>query len=166
MAHPLLGIAELALPITMSEHYIKLISKNPRFVPAADRLEKAKLRFTQFLPDAQEIQAFVSDEIKFVDQGENFERVSCPKCGSELETLWWQQAMEKSWESKFQQMEVITPCCQSGTTLNDLDYQFPAGFARCQLSARDANQKEISPDQKSELEQILGTPLHQILVHY
>jgi len=56
--------------------------------------------------------------------------------------------------------------CGSKTTLNDLDYYFPAVFSRCQLRARGPNQKEISPEQRSMLAEILGTPLRLIWTHY
>jgi hypothetical protein len=108
----------------------------------------------------------VTNETIFVDQGERFERVCCPKCRSELETAWWQGAMDKSYEQKFRNLNVVTPCCGFATPLNDLDYQQPAGFARCRLSARGPNGKQISTEKLQQLEQVLGVTLRQIWTHY
>ncbi len=150
----------------MSEHFITLIPTNPRFVPASDALDAARTLFAAFLPAADEIEGRVTDEIVFVDQGENFERLSCPKCGLELATDWWQQAMDKSYESRFQNLQVTTPCCAFITSLNDLDYRWPAGFARSWLRARGPRQKEVPPDQLRQLEKVMGTALRQIWTHY
>jgi hypothetical protein len=108
----------------------------------------------------------VTEEIAFVDQGENFEKIQCPRCGAELSTPWWQGAMSRSFESKFRQMDITTPCCRCATTLNDLIYIFPAGFARFQLRARGPKKPQLTPQEQSQLEQILRTPLKQIWVHY
>jgi len=52
------------------------------------------------------------------------------------------------------------------TSLNDLDYCWPAGFACCRLSARGSKQKEIPSEQLQQLEQPLGTKLRTISVPY
>ena len=150
----------------MSEDFIALIPTTPEFAPAPELLEKAKNLLARFLPHAEEIVAAVTQEIRFVDQGGNFERISCPKCASELHTDWWQEVMDRAYESKFQRLEVVTPCCGFATTLNDLEYQRPAGFARCRLEARNPKQKELSSEQLERLAGLLGTPLRQIWVHY
>lgn len=150
----------------MSEHFITLIPTSPAFVPAPAVLEKGKEFFSRFLTGADDIEASVTNEITFVDPGENFERVCCPGCGSELGTAWWQEAMNQSYKPRFENLSVLTPCCGLATSLNDLDYRWPAGFARCRLSARSPKVTEISPEQIQELEQLLGTRLRQIWVHY
>jgi len=150
----------------MSEHFVILIPTIPNFVPAREILEKGKDLFAQFLPGAEEIKTVVTDEITFVDQGENFERICCPGCGLGIETAWWQAAMDKAYEEKFRNLNLVTPCCGLATSLNDLDYRWPAGFARWRLSARGPEQKEIPSEQLQQLEQLLGTKLRQIWVHY
>lgn len=120
----------------------------------------------QFLPGAEAVDVIVSDEICFVDQGEYFQKVSCPRCKAELSIDWWKAEMNRSFESKFEQMNVVTPCCALETSLNDLDYQFPAGFSRCRLEARHPKQREVPLEQLRELEQTLETPLRQIFCHY
>jgi hypothetical protein len=150
----------------MSENFITLVPTNPLFVPTADALKESRRLFATFVPEAEKIEAGVTEEVTFVDQGGSFERVSCPKCNLELATHWWQQAMDKSYESRFQRLDVVTPCCTFATSLNDLDYHWPAGFARCWLRARGPGQKQVSPEQIARLERILGTALRQIWTHY
>jgi len=64
----------------MSEHYITLIPVIPDFIPESANLEEAKKLSAAFFNSADEIEAIITDEIRFVDQGENFERVRCPRC--------------------------------------------------------------------------------------
>jgi len=150
----------------MSDHFITLIPTVPYFVPSADAFKEALRLLTSFIPKADRIEGRVTEEVTFVDQGENFERVSCPSCHRELATTWWQEAMDKSHESRFTNLRVVTPCCRFSTSLNDLDYHFPAGFARCWLRARSPRQEEVAPEQIGQLEGILGVRLRQIWTHY
>jgi len=150
----------------MSDHFITLIPTIPYFVPSAAALKEALRFFTSFIPKADQIEGRVTDEVTFVDQGQNFERVSCPSCYKELATAWWQEAMDKSYKSRFTNLGVVTPCCTFSTSLNDLDYHVPAGFARCLLQAKNPRQREVEPDQIRQLEGILGVGLRQIWTHY
>jgi hypothetical protein len=150
----------------MSDHFITVIPTDPYFVASADALRKAQELLSTVLASAEQIEMHTSDEVAFVDQGGNFERISCPRCRKELTTLWWQDAMDKSHESGFQRLDIITPCCAFSTSLNDLEYRWPAGFARCWVRAREPRNKELSPHQLAQLEDILGTTLRQIWTHY
>jgi hypothetical protein len=150
----------------MSEHFITLIPTSPYFVPDDAAFEEARRRFSTFLTNADQIEGRVTEEVTFVDQGGNFERVSCPRCRKELTTVWWQDAMDKSHDSGFQRLDIITPCCAYSTSLNDLEYHWPAGFARCWLRARNPQQKEVPREQIRQLEEMLGTALRQIWTHY
>jgi hypothetical protein len=150
----------------MSDHFVTLIPTSPYFVPDEATFREARRLFATFITTADQIEGRVTGEVTFVDQGANFERVSCPSCHRELTPEWWQEAMDTSHASGFQSLNVITPCCAFPTSLNELEYHWPAGFARCWLRARNPQQKEVPREQIRQLEDMLGTALREIWTHY
>jgi hypothetical protein len=75
----------------------------------------------------------------FIDQGANFESGRCPGCKIEVEIASWQEWMDKSYESEFRDLYLAMPCCGASTSLNDLIYEWPAGFARFALFIENPN---------------------------
>ncbi|MCA9211546.1 MAG: hypothetical protein KDB27_00650 [Planctomycetales bacterium] len=69
--------------------------------------------------------------IRFIDCGLNFERVRCPKCGSDFDIAIWQDAMNTDYskENGFELLEAITCTCKFSAKLHALDYQAPCSFA-------------------------------------
>ena len=114
-----------------------------------------------------EVGVEVSEDIQFVDQGVNFESVSCPACGTEIDFKSWKEWMDRSYESKFIDRSITMPCCGCETDLNALRYDWPAGFARFALKAvnPDINNGVLPADKLSVLEGILGCKLRQIGSH-
>lgn len=151
----------------MTTTLLRLIPTDPRWTPAEDAAERARNVLRALLPGAPEVRAFPGGPVAFVDQGELFERVSCRECGKTLETAWWQGAMDRAWESRFEDLSVETPCCRKHTTLNDLRYESDAGFASFILEARDLpTAEDLPPEQLRSLEEILGCKLRQIWAQY
>ena len=77
-----------------------------------------------------EIGLFIGDEIHFVDCGENFATISCPKCKLEIPAEEWQNFMSKASEKHFSDLAIITSCCKYKTDLNSLIYNERCGFAK------------------------------------
>jgi hypothetical protein len=150
----------------MSEHYLKLIPTEPTFVPNNEsQLVAVEFMKSLFTGDC-EIKIGVSSEIKFIDAGINFEKISCPNCKSELSSKWWSTEMEKAHQTNFNHLETETPCCKSRTTLNDLNYHFPQGFAKFIIAVRNPNISAIDKPSYAKLEQTLGCKLRTIWAHY
>jgi hypothetical protein len=167
----------------MSDYYLSIIPEDPSYVPAADAQSRALEAFRSFLTKKKpfqakafyrrdepevEIEVEVSEDIQFVDQGENFESVSCPACDIEIDAESWGEWMDKSHESNFVDRSVTMPCCGCQTELNALRYDWPAGFARFVLRALDPELKDglLPVDKLSALEEILGCKLRQIRATY
>jgi hypothetical protein len=82
------------------------------------------------LPTAESVDAVVHNEIRFIDPGMRFELVVCPFCESELDQIWWGDMMIEAEGSGFEDLNGKLPCCDASSTLNNLHYKMPAGFAR------------------------------------
>jgi len=163
----------------LSTTIIRLISTNPQYVP--DSLsQKRAVAFLKSLPlpnpdPSSEAIAKVTEHVEFVDQGENFERVVCPFCSFELNTEWWHEVMDKAYRERFVDLRITTPCCHTETSLNDLRYEWPAGFARFVLELYEPfsldsegvyQMLELSQDILQKLEDILGCRLRIVWAHY
>jgi hypothetical protein len=136
-------------------------------VPAADKREVALEAFREMLPGAFSVDAVVHEEISFIDSGVRFEKVSCPFCGIELDQIWWGDAMNVASKRGFAELAVQLPCCDAMSTLNDLQYQMPSGFARFLLKAREPKAGQLfAADNMHALEDILDTPLKQVWASY
>jgi hypothetical protein len=122
----------------MSRFVLNLIPADPAWVPSRDVAERALLVFQRRVPAATDVSIEFFGGIQFVDQGSSFETVSCRQCGEPLDLAWWSAQMDAAWSpeaSRFANLQVVTPCCAATSSLNDLDYDRPAGFASFRLSA-------------------------------
>lgn len=148
----------------MSDHILRLIPTDPRFIPAEPAEQAAARLLDAFLPGADDITSDTDAAVQFVDAGNNLEEIRCPGCGRVLPWDWWQQAMEAAEANHFADLQVATPCCGEQTTLNDLRYHWPAGFARYVLEALNPG-ADLDEDQLTQLEQALGCSLRKIWAH-
>jgi hypothetical protein len=91
--------------------------------------------------------------------------VDCPACGAELEPGWWAARVDRARRPAaggFADLAVTTPCCDSRTTLNDLDYVWPAGFASSVLEARNPGRGWLTVEERARVEQALGHELREV----
>lgn len=147
----------------MSTEFLSIISTSPKYVPTADIREVALAAFKKMLPMAESVDVVEHNEICFVDSGMQFELVVCPLCESELDQIWWGDAMNTAETNNFENMTINLPCCNAANTLDNLHYKMPAGFARFLLQAREPKLgKYLAVDKLQVLESILGTPIKQI----
>ena len=154
------------LLLTMSENLLKIIPEQPVYIPESEAQIVASGFLKSLVAENCEVQFQVSNEIEFVDAGGNFENVSCSTCGKEISGEWWSTAMNKVHQSHFSQLDIVVPCCNSKTTLNQLNYNWAQGFAKFVLTARNPNISELDKQSVIELEKILGCKLRLIWAHY
>ena len=151
----------------MSDRTLRLIPTDPAYVPDTGAADKARKLLASFVPDAPQVTIDLRDEVSFIDQGANFESVSCPSCGTALDLDWWQGALEKAMATQCTDLSVSPSCCGKRTSLNDLRYVKPAGFARFSLEAMNPNRdQDLDSKQLQQLESLLGCKLRQIWAHY
>lgn len=150
----------------MSENLLRLIPEQPIFIPEIESQLTAKEFLKSLVAEDCQVQIEVFNEIKFIDAGTNFENIFCPVCGKEIPGEWWSAAMDEAYKSQSRQLEVEVPCCKNKSTLHHLKYNFPQGFARFVLTARNPNIPDFDSRSVGQLEQILGCKLRLIWAHY
>ena len=146
----------------MSDHYVIFIPVDPRFIPDTSRQQRAVEYLRTIAPRPDEITSVVHDGIRFVHAGGNFERILCPACSAELQDRdnWWTECLNKDVDDSGFQLNVYqTPCCEARVRLNDLIYEWPMGFAMCEIQTLNAGLGKVSPKIQQELEAILATKL-------
>ncbi len=148
----------------MSSTFLKIIPTNPSFEPGNETLAKAKKFLTSFY-SSEQIEFIITPTIEFVDQGQNFENVSCNLCRQVIEVKDWQNVMDAAYEHQFTDLKFISLCCKKESSLNDLSYEKPAGFAKFVVCISDA-QNELAKSEQLELQNILGTTLRVISARY
>jgi hypothetical protein len=149
----------------MSDNLLRLIPTDPEYVPPLPAQGNARRALAALFPQAEQIAVRTTPTIEFVDPGGNFERICCPNCGAELDVAWWHAAMDHAYAIGFTRLIVETPCCRWAGSLNDLTYEWPAGFARFVLEARNPN-GTLDQDSLIRLSRIVGHDLHVIWTHY
>jgi hypothetical protein len=73
--------------------------------------------------------------------------------------------MDSAYKDDFKDLTVTVPCCGAKTSLNELMYVWPAGFALFSIEVYNPG-KEISDEELDCLERILGTTVKMIWAHY
>jgi hypothetical protein len=149
----------------VSDNYLILIPDSPAYVPSRDAQERALALFREFTVNADETRAEEFPSIRFIDCGANFETVTCPDCRQELSQEWFGRVMDESYKDGFQLFPIVFPCCSTRRRLDELVFEWPQGFARFRLEARNPGIGELPEEVMSRLEQILGCKLLLILRH-
>jgi hypothetical protein len=142
----------------MSDHFVRIIPADPRFVPTRQGQEAAADLLRAVAPLAADVSSETDAQVEFRDCGGNFERVLCPACGAEIEVDIWQEWMDGDYSPKtgFRLGPITTPCCSQQTTLNQLTYELPQGFSRFVLSAMNANRLPFSAAELAQISRALG----------
>jgi hypothetical protein len=147
----------------MSDTWLIVFPTDPLATPSEERCEAAFDLICALRPEAEDPELHVSDSPEFFDCGGNFEAVFCPFCAAEV-TPWWMEQMDRWWEGDHHSLAVETTCCGRTTSLNDLDYRWPQGFAcvAVELMNPDA---DFEPSELKQIEAALGVPVRLIWRH-
>ena len=149
----------------MPESLLRVIPEDPRRVPSATAREHAEKLLRGALPGADDVVSQVTEHVRFVDCGDNFESVTCPGCGIEIGE-WWSVVMEVAHEQHFRDLQATLPCCGRRVSLNDLVYSWPSGFARYTLEAMNPGLGSLPDRVRTRLESVLGCRVRVIWAHY
>jgi hypothetical protein len=146
----------------MSDNNVILIPEDPRLIPACEKQMHAMRTFRQLAPDSDQVEIKVVDRVRFVDCGQNFERVLCPACGKQFDFEWWNERMHEDFMDGSPLREIELPCCKAKRSLHDLRYEWPQGFALFSLHVKNPSFGKLSREQVASMEAVLGCPLRVI----
>ena len=117
----------------MSDYIIRIIPGDPFCCIPGEELCRLAGHLGSMIK-ADKIKAVTYEAPAFIDCGSNLEKIECPLCGSLLDFDWWGEAMSAAAENEFSDLSVSLPCCGGKSSLNDLRYDFPCGFACAEIS--------------------------------
>ncbi|MDO8769446.1 MAG: hypothetical protein Q7K57_12225 [Burkholderiaceae bacterium] len=148
----------------MSDNWLQYVPRDPTFRPRSAAAECAQLLLSSLLPEAESIDSKFEDAVCFFHPGANWSGVQCPSCGADAEP-WWDEAMERASEDKFNKLQCEAPCCGASISLNGLRYVWPAAFGSYVLEAMNPKSKGLLPSEINQLEGVVGCELVEIPVH-
>lgn len=150
----------------MSDSIIVFTPQNPRFIPYEHKRDAAIQKLMLMFPNAEEVNYAITEGIQFIHCGSNFERVSCPFCDEELDVDWWQAQMDTDYvDGRFELSKLDLPCCGEKCDLNQLKYSSEQAFGCFTIEMMNEDTEMISATVKSELEDIIDSPLTIVYRH-
>lgn len=147
----------------MSIHHQQVILKDPFQRLSPERQQAFLAMVKGLLSDSPKCKLEIDDSPIFFDCGGSLEYVRCPFCKADLDTV-WNDWMQRWYEGDHNQLGIETPCCSKLTTLNDLDYKSPQGFA-CVGVRSEWELIEISANDLEEIGAHIGAPVRLIWQH-
>ena len=148
----------------MSDNWMIVIAADPLAVPPKEHAEAAFSLLKTIRPDGEDPELYLSDIPDFFDCGANFGSVFCPFCGTEIREWWGNPINKWSNSADRRDLSVVTPCCGRATTLNDLDYNRPQGFACVAITLMNPY-SDLEPEERQQVEASLGLPVRIIWRH-
>ncbi len=146
----------------MSDTILKLIPSNPTFIPEEENIIAIRALLDA---DFNQVEIGQTENIEFIDQGSNFGSISCNVCGQLIKIDIWQDAMYNAHGGHYKDLTFTTSCCNQSTSLNDILYHSPAGFAKFCIAILNPS-SGIDQYRLSEIERILGVSIKEIWARY
>ena len=151
--------------LTVSDAWIQLIPTEPSYVPDEHAVRRLLELVPDLAPGAERVDVIDEGKVVFVDAGENFESANCNLCGAIVDLGWWADQVTSADTGGFEDLSIAMPCCGAVTSLNDLHYDWPQGFARWRLEIMNAKVGTLPPEVETALAVALGHPARVIYTH-
>lgn len=148
----------------MSDNWTIVIPADPMALPTPEHAAAAVELARRMFPGAESIEVTQTPTPTVIDPGSNWEGVRCPACDADLEE-WWSGAVDAAARTEFTNLDVITPCCSAATSINDLHYPWPMGFARWRLEAMNPDLGRLTDEQVLDFQSALGMPVRLVYQH-
>ena len=145
----------------MSDSALRYVPIDPSFCPEPVAVAAAEAALKSMLPAAESIAAQLSEHVRFVDAGGNWEGVRCPACGEDAES-WWSDAMSTAAESDFRSLLVTAHCCGTSVSLDKMKYGWPVAFGRFVLEAFNPNSRGLSEAELERISILIGCDLLEV----
>lgn len=146
----------------MSAIVYKLIPQDPFFELPEELVVPFKQKMKTINDDNR---LEITERVQFIDAGEEFHGICCPFCDAALDPLWWHQKMAAFYARTqgFYDLTVTTPCCEKSTSLNELVYDWPQGFAS--VSVQTTHEASLPILKEAALE-LTGVPWRWVKARY
>ncbi|MFG2784922.1 hypothetical protein ACGFY7_44765 [Streptomyces prunicolor] len=132
----------------MSDNFLTVIPTDPYWQPGRAAAHHAKAALSALLPDADTRRGFAAATWH--------DTVEAVPCGTDSGP-WWGDAVQERY---------AVPCCGTETSLNDLTYDWPMGFASFRIEALHPNRDRLTDQDPTSATTAAGHPLRQILAHF
>lgn len=157
--------------VSVSDNWIRLIPTAPTWKPESTAAEAA-LAYVSGLfagpgDSTDEVSAEYHDRVSMIDSGVNTASFTCAACSVVTDVDWVFEVVDER-SADPSDLNVVLPCCGAPASLNDLNYDWPMGFARFEICVLNGTRAQCELDE-SELRQVgelLGHPVRQVLAHY
>jgi hypothetical protein len=146
----------------MTQAFLIIIPNDPDADVSDEIAEAACVALEGMFPDAEDVSYDLFDEVRLIDPGVAFDSVHCPACGKDADP-WWPAAMDKAARLEFDDLDVVTKCCKTAISLNDMKYAPSAGFARFAIVVENADMDALSGTQRDAIEAALGWPVRVVV---
>lgn len=147
----------------MSDYIVKIIPTDCTYSVTKKQADHL-LKFIKSKIHADNIKTSIYETPVFVDCGSNLETISCPYCRAQVDFSWWNESMNTARENSFKELSVIMPCCGKESTLNDLLYDFPCGFACIEFDILNPSM-DFDNETISIIRDLLGSPIRMVHAH-
>ena len=155
----------------MSDNWIRLIPTSATWEPEAAAAEAATAYVASLFAapgdSADEVVHEFYGQVAFIDSGVNTASSTCRACGRVTGVDWILEVIDAR-SNDLRDLKVTLPCCGVAANLNELDYDWPMGFALFEIGVLNGTRGRYELD-ATELEQtgaILGHPVRQVLAPY
>ncbi|MBL7495833.1 hypothetical protein I6A84_24070 [Frankia sp. CNm7] len=154
----------------MSDDVLSVIPTDPWWQPEASQAERARGLVTTLVPwNPDSIEPEVSltwhESVALVDCGANLERITCPRCENEVDTDWWRALLDDRYEDGFNDLSAVLPCCGRQSSLADLHYDWPCGFARFEIEIWNPGRSWLTEGELAAIAAEIGHPVRQVMAH-
>ena len=161
----------------MSDTVLRFIPSDPAYVPPEHIHQKAVALLEELMPEGEMCEAEVYHHITFIEQAENLESVICPNCKKIIKVFglqqneeiveWMYNLLDQSNDMPADEMKAKMPCCGQVVPFMSLTFDWPAGFARFELSIWNPEiERPVEKKVIIQLEELLGCSLIEIWAHY
>ncbi|WP_189314490.1 hypothetical protein [Streptomyces brasiliensis] len=154
----------------MSDNFLTVIPADPYWQPGQAQADHAAAMLSGMLPDddaRRGMEATWCENVEVVHCGTNLDKISCSGCAADLGTSdWWGETVSARHRDGFPTLLITTPCCGAETSLNELVYDWPMGFARFRIEVLYPNRGWLTDEELTSVAGALGHPLRQILAHF
>ena len=149
----------------MSDTVFKIIPERPEYIPSQEEQNIIIAFLDNIFDPGFYYRIEITDDVNFIDQGSNFDSLNCPKCSQSLDMGWWSDQVELSAQSNFTNLNILLPCCGNECSLNDLDYDMPAGFSKYSIIINDLD-SSLFPDIITGIEKIVSFRIRTVIARY